>query len=319
MQALAKRLPGRYPLPVLYDPRSYKYILLNNRKMRQNAVLETFFGGRTLVVATRHQKERVLKPLLEQALRVKVTVPKRFDTDDFGTFSGEVERQASPLETARRKCIAAYECTGESLVLASEGSFGSHPVLGFLPADEEILLLKDFQHGVEFKAKVVSTQTNFAANEYCDWEPVLFFASQVGFPSHALMVRAAKDDYREIHKGITNWQKLKESFSYFEKKFGKAYIETDMRARYNPTRLNVIREATEKLLETIHTLCPLCEGPGFAVSEVVKGLPCSQCNAPTQSVKAAVHFCQHCGHTETVRYPHRKQKEDPMFCDECNP
>lgn len=287
--------------------------------MRQKEIIEKYFGGRTLVIATRHQKEKVLKPLLEQALGVKVVVPKNFDTDDFGTFSGEVEREGSPLETARRKCMAAHESTGESLVLASEGSFGGHPVLGFLPSDEEILLLKDFRRDVEIKAKVISTSTNFSANEYCDWEPVLFFASQVSFPSHALIVRGAKDDYTEIHKGITDWQKLKDSFYYFQNKFGKAYIETDMRALYNPTRLKVIREAAEKLIGIVNTLCPVCEGPGFEVREVVKGLPCSQCSAPTQSVKAHVYICQHCGHAETKRFPHEKEKEDPMFCDECNP
>ena len=198
-------------------------------------IIEKYFGGRTLLIATRHLKETVLKPVLEQALGVRVVVPANFDTDDFGTFSGEVEREGSPLETARRKCVAAHERTGESLVLASEGSFGGHPVLGFLPADEEILLLKDFQRDVEFKAKVISTATNFSGNEYCDWEPVLFFASQVSFPSHALMVRRAKDDCTEIHKGITDWERLKDSFRYFHKKFGKAFIETDMRAMHNPT------------------------------------------------------------------------------------
>lgn len=287
--------------------------------MRQKAIIEKFFGGRTLVIATRHLKETVLKPVLEQALDVKVVVPPNFDTDDFGTFSGEVGREGTPLETARRKCITVHERTGESLVLASEGSFGSHPVLGFLPADEEILLLKDFQRDLEFKAKVISTSTNVGGNEYYDWEPVLFFASQVSFPSHALIVRRAKDDCTEIHKGITDWEQLKDSFSYFRKKFGKAFIETDMRAMHNPTRLKVIREAAEKLLSVISTLCPVCEGPGFAVKEVVKGRPCSQCSTPTQSVKAYAHLCLHCGYTETRSFPHRKEKEDPMYCDECNP
>jgi Zn finger protein HypA/HybF involved in hydrogenase expression len=291
----------------------------NENIMRQKAILDKFFGGRTLVVATRHQKEAVLKPLLEQALNVKVVVPNSFDTDEFGTFSGEVEREASPLETARRKCIAAHKLTGEDLVLASEGSFGGHPVLGFLPADEEILLLKDFKHGFETKAKVISTRTNFAGNEYCDWDPVLFFASQVNFPSHGLIVRRAKDDYTEIHKGITDWQRLKESFYYFQKKWGKAYIETDMRALYNPTRLKVIREAAEKLIDVINSHCPVCNGPGFEIKEVVKGLPCSQCSAPTQSVKAHLLFCQHCGYAETKSFPHKKEKEDPMYCDDCNP
>ena len=287
--------------------------------MKQQAILQQYFGGRTLVIATRHEKEKVLKPILADALNVKVMVPENFDTDNFGTFSGEIEREAIALETARSKCIAAYGLTGESLVLASEGSFGGHPVIGFVPANEEILLLKDFENGLEIKAKTVSTQTNYAGNEYFDWEPLLFFASQVSFPSHGLILRGAKDDYSEIHKGITSWDKLKESFFYFQQKAGKVYVETDMRAMYNPTRMKVIGEAAKKLLETLSTICPVCEGPGFAVRDVLKGLPCGKCEAPTKSAKAWVHHCQLCGHAEMAMYPNKKQKEDPMFCDQCNP
>ncbi len=281
--------------------------------------IERFFKGRTLVIATKHQKDRVLKPLFEQALGVNVVIPPNFDTDEFGTFSGEVTREQAALETARRKCLEAARLTGEHLVLASEGSFGGHPVIGFLPAGEEILLLKDEKHGLEFKAKVVSTKTNFAGSEYYDWDALLYFASQVHFPSHALIVRGSKDDHTEIHKGINSWERLKESFHYFQKRNGKAYVETDMRAMHNPTRMKVILEAGEKLLETVLRACPVCEGPGFDVAQVLRGLPCSHCASPTPSAKAWVHLCQHCGHSETRNFPHKKEKEDPMFCDECNP
>lgn len=285
----------------------------------QHKSIQQYFGGRTLVVATRHHKERVLKLLLESALGVRVVVAKNLDTDGFGTFSGEIEREAGPLETARRKCLAAHEITGESLVIASEGSFGAHPVIGFVPADEEILLLKDFKNGFEIKAKAISTQTNFANGEYTSWEALLLFASQVGFPSHALIMRGTKDDYTEIQKGIASWNKLKSSFLYFINKCGHVYVETDMRALYNPSRMKVIKETGEKLMEVIYSLCPVCEAPGFEVREAIKGLPCGQCNAPTQSAKAYVYYCVHCGHSELKNFPHQKEKEDPMFCDWCNP
>lgn len=281
--------------------------------------MNKYFNRRTLVLATRHGKEAALKPLLEQSLGVKVIVPKNLDTDEWGTFSGEVERLGSPLETARKKAKAAADLTGESLVLASEGSFGAHPVLGFVPANEELLLLMDLKADWEIKARVTSTQTNYAANEYYDWEDLLFFAATAGFPSHGFIVRADKADYSEIHKGLRDWQKLKDSFAYFKKRSGKAYVETDMRAHHNPTRMKVIREAGEKLLTVINNTCPLCEGPGYAVKEIVRGLPCGQCETPTQAPKAYVYLCQHCGHSETQVFPEKKKKEEPMFCDSCNP
>lgn len=48
------------------------------------------FGGRSLVIATRHQKEKVIAPLLEDALGVKCFTIADLNTDLLGTFSGEV-------------------------------------------------------------------------------------------------------------------------------------------------------------------------------------------------------------------------------------
>jgi hypothetical protein len=282
-----------------------------------NTAIKKFFSGRKMLIATKHQKEKVLKPVLEQYLEVNA-VTTYIDTDRFGTFTGEVDRERSAFETARQKCIVANELTGETLILASEGSFGAHPVLGFVPADEEMLLLKDFVHGVEYRAKVISTQTNFAGAMHFEWEQVLFFASQVKFPSHGLIVKKEKDDTSEVLKDINDWSKLKEAFIYFQNKYGKAFVETDMRAMYNPTRMKVIEEAAHKLVSVISTTCPICSSPGFEVKDVIRGLPCSYCNTPTQTAKAYVHSCQFCGHSES-RSLEKKQKEDPMFCDECNP
>ena len=95
------------------------------------------FSGRKLVIATKHKKEQVIAPLLENALGAKCIVPEGFDTDTFGTFSGEKERADDPVITARIKCLKAMELTGATLGVASEGSFGPHPSLFFINADEE--------------------------------------------------------------------------------------------------------------------------------------------------------------------------------------
>jgi len=284
---------------------------------QQKLITDKFFAGRRLLIATKHQKENVLKPVLEEHLGVKAFAT-HLDTDVFGTFSGEVDRLESPFATARQKCISAHELTGESLVLASEGSFGAHPFLDFVPADEEVLLLKDFEYKVEYRAKVISTHTNFSGAMHFEWEQVLFFASQVKFPSHAVIVKKDKHDVSEVVKDITDWPKLKECYYRFKNKYGRVFVETDMRAMHNPSRIKVIKEAALKLVEVIKTGCPICNSPGFEVIEVVRGLPCSNCNTATQTAKAYVHSCPFCGHTET-RSLEKNHKEDPMFCGECNP
>ncbi len=284
-----------------------------------HASIQKQFSGRTLVVATMHGKEAILRPVMAQPLGVTVVAPGHFNTDLFGAFSGEVERSLPPLETARKKCDEAAARTGADLVLASEGCFGAHPVAGFLPANEEWLLLKDYAHDKEYRSRVLTTQTNFAGAAYEEYEEAAFFLTQVSFPSHAVILRKAKGDNTDLRKGIHSWEELRRTFRHFRDKYGTVFIETDMRAHFNPTRQKVIREAGEKLLAVLQRLCPVCEAPGFAIADVVPSLPCSQCHAPTRSVKAYRYLCQHCGHQAEETDAVKKMKEDPLHCDECNP
>lgn len=266
-----------------------------------------------------HRKELALQEILEEKLGVELVIPADFDTDDFGTFSGEVERTASPLETARQKCLRAMEVTGHDLAIASEGSFGAHPTIGFLPACEEILLLVDKKHNLEIKAKVISTQTNFSGNQYFNFDDARYFAAQAGFPTHGLIVRKDKNDVMEIHKGITSWDAFKDSFDYFVARYGKAYVETDMRANYNPTRMKVIRDTAENLVKAVQKLCPECGTPGFEVKKITRGLPCAECGAPTETALSYTYCCKKCNHSVETRYPENRVAEEAMFCNACNP
>jgi hypothetical protein len=281
--------------------------------------IQNYFTGRKLLLATMHGKEKVIAPVLTKELGVEVVLTTNLDTDELGTFSGEIERKFSPLETAKLKCEAARRLTGADLILASEGSFGAHPAIPFVTADEEILVLKDYQHGLEIKAKHISLQTNSAAQTFTSWPEAEAFAERVGFPQHALILRHSKTDCLEIHKGVRSLEQLKKSFNYFVNKKGTVYVETDMRAMYNPTRMEVIRQTAEKLVEIIKQVCPCCGTPGFEIKEMIQGLPCELCETPTRSAKAMVRSCNRCGHTTEILYPHQKQKEDPMYCDSCNP
>ncbi|NDE60988.1 MAG: hypothetical protein EB038_02005 [Cyclobacteriaceae bacterium] len=278
-----------------------------------------FFEGRQLVIATMHQKEQVLKPLLEADLKVKVIVANGLNTDLLGTFSGEVARTSDPLTTARKKCELALELTGCDLALASEGSFGAHPSAFFLPANEEWLLLMDRKHQLEIHAHHLSLETNFSGQEFSNMEELDAFASKVGFPSHGLILRRSKDHLEGILKGISDPEQLRTAAQRLIETQGSGFVETDMRAMLNPTRMAVIQEAGEKLLRKINSRCPACGFPGFDVVSLESGLPCSLCGRPTASIKAQHLGCAHCQHKEVVPHPQGKSSEDPMYCDHCNP
>lgn len=277
------------------------------------------FGGRKLLIVTKHSKEKVIAPVLESKLGVECFTSDLFDTDELGTFTGEVERENDAITTVRNKCILAIELTGCDLAIASEGSFGAHPQIPFIPADDELVLLLDKKNNLEFIERELSTDTNFNGAEIKNKDELLLFASSVKFPSHALILKKSKDDFTEIKKGITDWDVLKDVFNYFAQANGSAFVETDMRAMYNPTRMNVIKKATEKLAKKMNSLCPQCSTPGFSVTKSTAGLPCSLCKFPTRSTLSYIYSCQKCDFIQEKMYPHGKTNEEPTYCNFCNP
>ena len=127
-----------------------------------NGSSDKWFKGRRLLIATRHGKEAVIAPVLEEALGVRCIVPDNYDTDRFGTFTGEIPRAHDPVGTARLKCETAMDEYGLDLAVASEGSFGAHPSISFVPCNEELLVLIDRRNNLEIIARELSLETNMA-------------------------------------------------------------------------------------------------------------------------------------------------------------
>lgn len=277
------------------------------------------FQSRRLLIATKHEKESVIAPLAEKALGVSCFVPKDFDSDLLGTFTGEVDRKLDPIATARQKCLMAMEMTDCDLAIASEGSFGQHPSLFFVKAGEEFLIFIDKKNNLEIISRELSTETNFNGRELKTEEALFEFANSVGFPSHGLILRKGREENADIFKGITDEKQLKNVFGHLQQKYGSVYVETDMRALYNPTRMGVIEEATKKLLDKINSQCPQCSMPGFGITDAKSGLKCSLCGSPTRSTLSYIRQCLHCHYLEEEMFPHKKKDEDPMYCDFCNP
>lgn len=276
------------------------------------------FTNRPLVIATKHRKETVIAPLVEAALGVRCFVAPDFDTDLLGTFSGEIERTQDPVATARQKCLLAMEATQCDLGIANEGSFGPHPAMFFVPADEEIMILIDKKNDLEIIVREISTNTNFAHATLTTEQELLQFAAKAQFPAHRLILRSP-DSYEHIIKDIYSIENLKLSFYNLINIYKKVHIETDMRAMHNPSRMAVIQATTHKLLAKIQSQCPQCDTPGFGIVSAKKGLPCSLCGFPTQSVLAHIYECKKCNFQNEILYPYHKQEEDPTYCDFCNP
>jgi Zn finger protein HypA/HybF involved in hydrogenase expression len=277
------------------------------------------FKGRRLIIATKHHKERVIAPILEKELSVSCFTDSSFDTDLLGSFSGEVKRESDALTTAKKKCLMAMEHNQCDLGIASEGSFGQHPSLFFVSADDEYLILIDKKNDLEIIVRELSTATNFNARSIRSLDALFEFAELIQFPSHALILKPSKDSNVDMIKGIENYDQLKTGFHKIMNSHGTVYAETDMRAMYNPSRMAVIKTATHKLIAKLKSTCPQCQTPGFDIAETKAGLPCDACGLPTSSVKLLIFQCLKCGYKDSRPPSHGKTFEDPMYCNFCNP
>ena len=281
------------------------------------------FAGRQVVIATMHGKEQAIAPLLQSNLGISTHVPSDFNTDRFGTFTRDVKRPAEQLATARIKAQAALELTGGDLAIASEGSFGTHPDIPFVPCDRELVLLLDQKHDLEIVGQAISTQTNYRSQTIRSVEEALTSATEVGFPEHGLVVMPTAEggSPAEIAKGLKSKDALVTVIdnTLASSITGTAHIETDMRAHVNPSRMGVIAEATEHLIQTIAQRCPACNCPGFAIAKRNPGLPCAWCRTPTLLTLSVTYRCQRCQCDQVKMYPDGQQTADPGNCPYCNP
>jgi hypothetical protein len=277
------------------------------------------FEGRKLLIATKHKKEIVIAKHISRELGLFCDTNEDYDTDAFGTFTGEKERDLSPLETVRNKCLIAMERYGYDLGIANEGSFGPHPAIFFVPADEEFMIFIDKKTSLEIVVKKLSSNTNFSGRSIKNLEELEKFATSIQFPSHGIILRRNRDSNENILKDIKSIQSLKKHFKTYLIKYGEAYVETDMRAMNNPTRMKVIEETTLKLIEAIKSTCPKCSTPGFIPIKYIPGLSCELCGLPTKSIKIEVLGCKKCGYEIEKTFPNNKKFEDPQYCDYCNP
>lgn len=270
------------------------------------------YEGLTAVLATQHGKERVIAPAFAAATGLVVTVPAGIDTDALGTFTGEVPRPASMRDTARLKARKGMSDTGLPFGIASEGSFGPHPVVPFLAAGREVMIFIDDMHGIEVVEEAVSERTNFAALDLVPGAELEGFLTRVGFPRHALVLRCGE----RVNKGIDTREELAGLLSSCT---SRARIETDMRAHVNPTRMTEIGRLAATLAKRIATPCPSCAAPGFGIVRREAGLPCADCETPTTLVRRLVSGCALCGHETFASRPDGRSAAFPAECPECNP
>jgi hypothetical protein len=273
-------------------------------------------AGRTAVVATMHGKERVIEPALA-ALGLKFLPVPLLDTDRFGTFTRDVARAASQREALLAKARTALELVPEAdFAVASEGAFGPHPQIPFVPAGLELVGLVARASDNAVIGRDLSTATNFAQVVARDRDDVARFADRIGLPDHAIVALAGKDG-PVLAKGLTSPGLLFEACAPLIARQGSVWLEADMRAHVNPTRMRAIGRAAADLVSRLEARCPACSFPDW-LPRTVAGRPCSWCGEPTWEAWRRQWQCKACGHRDERVIDAGRQAE-PGNCLSCNP
>ena len=278
------------------------------------------YKNKPLVLTTMHQKEIAIKPLFEKELHFFVQT-LFYDTDLLGTFTGEIPRRLSQVESAKEKALIGLKISNEKFSIGSEGSFGPHPYIPFAASNVETLYFIDLENGIELCQSNMSTKSNFHHDIFSHLEEMGSFLKHVYFPSHALILKPhVFNGLFKCFKGINNLDALKEAFTICRasSEDGRVFVQTDMRAHMNPTRMHVISETAALLAKRILCLCPACNCPGFGFKEKKDKKVCQDCKGPTTLALFDVHSCLKCNYA-TDYLIDNNDSAPPEFCLYCNP
>jgi hypothetical protein len=281
------------------------------------------YAGQHIALTTMHEKNRAIAGAIQQQLGAELVVPTGIDTDQLGTFCGEIERQGTMGEVAIAKARLGMARAGLTIGLASEGSYGPHPNIPFVSAGMELMVLVDDQRQLIVFESLIDEAPCFHQSTAAPAEDLSSFLERAMFPGHALIVEpnAPTGARRAVAKGVRDVPALKEAVALAAaaSEDGLALVQTDMRAHMNPTRMATIERLARKLCGRLLVPCPACRSPGFGFIQIEKGLPCAWCTEPTLMAKGETLGCSACEMRATRPRADGLTKADPGHCPHCNP
>lgn len=275
------------------------------------------FKDRKVIIVTKHSKESVISPILENELGMNPIVSKDIDTDQFGTFTREIKRKDTQIKTALAKANFGIDNSDCDIAIASEGSFSPSPV-PFINGNLELVVLVDRKNNLEIVGSHYTLDTFISQRKITTVDEGVQLAKKWEFPKQGIIVRKHKKINKFIEKNIESEETLRKAIKKYLSWpiWNSVYLETDMRAHKNPSRMEAIKKATENLVENIKSTCPKCKAPGFVTNKEIKGLPCEICKRPTSQIKIKTSKCQKCGFKKEE--DSKTKFANPKYCESCN-
>ncbi|MEJ2792041.1 DUF6671 family protein [Iodobacter sp. LRB] len=254
---------------------------------------------------------------MAKLLGVRLWSPPDLDTDQFGTFSGDVARPGTPVEMLHAKIALCRSVLPNPIMVASEGSYAQHPLFRCVALAHEWMIWDDAANGfqlIEHKAAITPHYYAAMLENVAELELLL---QRCGWPKLAVTVHPA-DLNLPSYKGLQTGADIQAAIETLQAAGAKKIqIATDMRANLHPYRQRTIRHLAAKLARRVRTACPQCHQFGFGQRHTESGLECADCRTPSNQLKAICRRCEFCDYR---KYTWRAAGQaDPFYCPYCNP
>jgi hypothetical protein len=275
------------------------------------------YFGKIAVLPTLHEKDSVIAPIFQSGLGIQVQVAS-IDTDQFGTFAGEIPRTISQLDTAIAKARAAIASTGIPLAIASEGTIGPNPLIPISSSDLETMVFVDSEQELVIHETYRSEEITTVRKIFGPGDNLDEFLIKADFPAHALIVRTEQSLPIPPLKGIRDKAALIQAIQDLSRDSGSVIVESDLRASFSPSRMRNIAACAKLLARRIASLCPQCNTAGWGSVSPVFGLPCADCGLNVDSAVIGDQYgCGKCEHRQV--FARAATVAEARFCDSCNP
>jgi hypothetical protein len=278
------------------------------------------YAGQRIGLASMHAKEQALAPPFRRVLDAEIVVAPQLDTDELGTFSGDVPRPDALVETCALKAELAFRSLDVDCAVANEGSYGPIDIVPLNPGGVEIMAFLDRRRGIRIIETLTTHRTNWRMLRFAAGDPNIARAVKaIGFPRYGVFVNST--DLSQPVKGLSTVDEVVSAVNREASRSsdGMALLFSDMRADRNPTRMRVLRALAFKLAKRLERLCPQCHAPGFGSIGNRRGLPCECCGAPTHWVHHEIDGCSVCGHAEARPRKDGRRTAAKLSCASCSP
>ncbi|MGK0741995.1 DUF6671 family protein [Leucobacter sp. Z1108] len=273
------------------------------------------YRGAVIAFATMHGKEQLARGPFHTILGATVLGVAGIDTDQFGTFAGDIPRTLPPRETARAKARLGIRTAGLTAGLASEGSFTTE--YGWSTRHNELVLFLDEDRGIEVVESRTASFPLPPGRHILTSAQALSYATSLGFPHQGVIVQAHHDHGSHAHKDTHSPAELEITVNRLLDQNVPVSVLPDYRAHRSPARADILRDLCSRMARRLSTPCPGCRSPGYGRVKTIPGLPCGTCGQPTHLPAADIHACSTCDTTHTR--PRTSTLADPQWCETCNP